>query len=75
MGDMQGHINRIHKENASVLPDPVRCALEEHKENLIALYSSICAANDDVTFLEKQAVQILTMYQEELIKALKSSIK
>lgn len=75
MGDMQIHINRIHTENASVLPEPVRCALEDHKENLIALYSSICAANDDVAFLEKHAVQILTMYQEELIKALTSSIR
>ena len=67
-------INKIHAENAVVLPDPVRSALEDHKEKLIALYGSICMINQDSDFLEKQAMHILTMYQEELIKALKSSI-
>lgn len=74
MGLIPNRINRIHAEHAVVLPDPVRSALDDHKENLIALYGSMRVANQDTDLLEKQAMQILTMYQEELIKALKSSI-
>lgn len=67
------HINKVHTDHALDLPDPVRTALEKHKENLITLYGSISMANNDENFLEKQAMHILTIYQEELIKALKSS--
>lgn len=74
MGLIPNRINKIHEDHALDLPDPVRSALEGHKENLIALYGSISSANQDAAFLEKQAMHILTMYQEELIKALKASL-
>lgn len=68
------HINKIHDDHALDLPISIRTALEVHKTNLIALYSSMSEANQDTDLLEKQAMYIMTLYQEELIKALKASL-
>lgn len=66
-------IDLVHATHAAELPDNVRIALEAHKKNLIELYSSMTIIHNDELFLERQAMQILVSYQEELIKALRKS--
>lgn len=66
-------IDSVHAEHASELPGNVRLALEAHKQNLVELYSSMTIINRDEVFLERQAMQILVSYQDELIKALRKS--